>query len=158
VRGRDAWGRAGLVVLAVIAVDQATKAIVRSILARGEARDLVLGVDLVNVRNRGVAFGALADGGLLVPLLTFAALGLLLAYFATHASRPGLWLPVGMLLGGALGNLIDRVTSGAVTDFIDLPLWPAFNVADMSITLGVLVLIYVLERPRGRRGAQPDRA
>jgi signal peptidase II len=63
-----------------------------------------------------------------------------------------LWLPTGMLIGGALGNLIDRLVNGAVTDFIKLPLWPAFNVADTSITLGVLVLVWVLEGPRrGRR-------
>jgi signal peptidase II len=53
-----------------------------------------------------------------------------------------------MLLGGALGNIVDRIRDGAVTDFIKLPAWPAFNVADMSITFGVLVLLYVIERPR----------
>jgi signal peptidase II len=53
-----------------------------------------------------------------------------------------------MLLGGALGNVIDRIADGAVTDFIKLPAWPAFNVADVSITFGVLVLLYVTERPR----------
>ena len=59
-----------------------------------------------------------------------------------------MWLPTGMLLGGALGNVIDRIRDGAVTDFIKLPGWPAFNVADISITCGVLVLLYVTERPR----------
>jgi signal peptidase II len=53
-----------------------------------------------------------------------------------------------MLLGGAAGNLIDRIRDGAVTDFVKLPHWPAFNLADVSITLGVLTLIYVLERVR----------
>ena len=62
-----------------------------------------------------------------------------------HADEPLLWLPTGLLLGGALGNLIDRVRGGAVTDFIKLPLWPPFNVADMAITFGVLALLYVLE-------------
>ena len=62
--------------------------------------------------------------------------------------KPLVWLPTGMLLGGALGNVIDRLRDGAVTDFIKLPGWPAFNVADISITLGVLVLLYVTERPR----------
>jgi len=71
----------------------------------------------------------------------------LVAYFATHLDKPLVWLPTGMLLGGALGNIIDRVRDGAVTDFIKLPAWPAFNVADMSITFGVLTLLYVIERP-----------
>ena len=70
----------------------------------------------------------------------------LLVYFATHPERPLLWLPTGLLIGGALGNLIDRLRGESVTDFIDLPLWPPFNVADASITLGVLLLLFVLER------------
>ena len=61
----------------------------------------------------------------------------LVVYFATHLDKPLVWLPTGMLLGGALGNIIDRVRDGAVTDFIKLPGWPAFNVADISITFGV---------------------
>ena len=72
----------------------------------------------------------------------------LLVYFITHLDKPLVWLPTGMLLGGALGNVIDRIRDGAVTDFIKLPGWPAFNVADISITFGVLVLLYVTERPR----------
>ena len=71
----------------------------------------------------------------------------LLAFFATHSRRPLVWLPTGLLLGGAAGNLIDRMRQGFVTDFIDLPLWPAFNVADTCITIGVLTLLYVLEGP-----------
>jgi signal peptidase II len=59
-------------------------------------------------------------------------------------------LPTGLLVGGALGNLIDRLVHGAVTDFVKLPLWPAFNVADMAITFGVLALLWVLEGPRRR--------
>ena len=72
----------------------------------------------------------------------------------THSSRPHVWLPTGLLLGGALGNVIDRVRDGAVTDFIKLPGWPAFNLADVAITAGVLALLYVLERPRGDDGAE----
>ena len=60
------------------------------------------------------------------------------------------WLPTGLLIGGATGNLLDRVREGSVTDFVDLPLWPAFNVADMAITVGVLALLYVLEGPPSR--------
>jgi len=69
-------------------------------------------------------------------------------YFALHSTRPLLWLATGLLLGGALGNLLDRLRDDAVTDFIDLPLWPAFNLADVSITAGVLVLLAALEMGR----------
>jgi signal peptidase II len=105
----------------------------------------------VHVRNTGVAFGVLSGGGALVLIFTLAALALLLAYFARRPERPLLWLPTGLLIGGALGNLIDRIGSGAVTDFIKLPLWPAFNVADMAITFGILALLYALEGSGGGR-------
>ena len=81
-------------------------------------------------------------------VVTLAALSLLIGYFARRPERPLLWLPTGMLVGGAIGNLIDRIAHGAVTDCIQLPHWPAFNVADMSITFGVLTLLYVLEGKR----------
>jgi signal peptidase II len=144
-----AVARAGVVTAIVIALDQVTKALVRDHVAQGDSDSLVPGVvDLVHVRNDGVAFGVFAGGATIVTVVIAAALAALLAYFATHLDKPLIWLPTGMLLGGALGNIIDRVRDGAVTDFIKLPAWPAFNVADMSITFGVLVLLYVLERPR----------
>lgn len=144
-----AWARAALVMVAVIALDQGTKALVRSSVAIGDSDGVFPGVEIVHVRNEGVAFGAFAGGGVLVAIVVGIALAALLAYFATHMSRPLVWLPTGMLLGGAIGNILDRVRLGAVTDFIKLPAWPAFNVADMSITFGVLVLLYVIESPRG---------
>jgi signal peptidase II len=75
-------------------------------------------------------------------------MGGLLAYFATQARKPGLWLPVGMVFGGALGNLADRARIDGVTDFIDPAFWPAFNLADVAIVFGVLGVLYVAE---GRR-------
>ncbi len=98
-----------------------------------------------------MAFGFFPGGGALVLAATFAALALVLAYFVRHPERPWLWLPTGLLLGGAVGNLIDRLRDGAVTDFVKVPLWPAFNVADMAITVGVLALLWVLEGPRHPR-------
>lgn len=139
-----AWGRAALVVAAVVTLDQAVKALVVDSVSTGEKRDLFLGIDLVHVRNSGIAFGLLEGGGAIVVLVA-AALSLLVAYFATHTNRPLLWLATGLLVGGALGNLLDRARDGAVTDFIDPPLWPAFNVADMAITAGVIVLLLSLE-------------
>jgi signal peptidase II len=151
-RGR-AWLRVALVFVLVVGVDQATKAIVRASIERGATEKFFLGINLVNTRNKGVAFGLLSGGGGLVIAIIGVALVALVAYFATHADKPLLWLPTGLLLGGAIGNLLDRVRGDAVTDFIDLPLWPPFNVADMAITFGVLSLLYALEAPRARRDA-----
>jgi len=139
------WALAGLVVLLVLALDQVTKALVRASIAPGEQRDVLGPLTFVDVHNRGVAFGFLGGGGAIVLVVTLAALTLLLAYFARHSDRPLLWLPTGLVLGGALGNLIDRIRQGYVTDFIHFPHWPAFNVADMCITGGVVALVLVLE-------------
>jgi signal peptidase II len=142
-----AWGRVALVAAGVVALDQATKALVRATVDQGDREAVFPGVEIVHTRNTGVAFGALAGGGAVVTVVIVIALAALLAYFATHVRRPLVWLPTGMLLGGAIGNVIDRARSGAVTDFVQLPLgFPPFNVADMSITFGVVVLLYVLER------------
>ncbi|HUN79162.1 MAG TPA: signal peptidase II, partial [Solirubrobacteraceae bacterium] len=101
-------------------------------------------------RNHGVAFGFLPHDGTAVTIVIVLALLALLVYFARNAARPLIWLPTGMLVGGALGNIIDRLREGSVTDFVKLPLgWPPFNLADASITLGVLILLFVIERPRG---------
>jgi signal peptidase II len=143
-----AWARAALVMVAVIALDQGTKALVRSSVAFGDRDGILPGVELVHVRNEGVAFSRFSGGGTVVSVIVGAALLALVAYFVTHLDKPLVWLPTGMLLGGALGNVIDRVRDGGVTDFIKLPAWPAFNVADVSITFGVVVLLYVTERPR----------
>jgi signal peptidase II len=143
-----AWARAALVMVVVIALDQGTKALVRANVALGDRDGIFPGVELVHVRNEGVAFSRFSGGGTVVAVIVGAALLALVAYFVTHLDKPLVWLPTGMLIGGALGNVIDRVRDGAVTDFIKLPAWPAFNVADISITFGVLVLLYVTERPR----------
>jgi signal peptidase II len=145
------WLRAVAVTAVVIALDQATKALVRADVAVGDRDGVLPGVQIVHVRNHGVAFNQFAGGGAIVTIIVAAALLGLLAYFATHLDKPLVWLPTGMLLGGALGNIVDRLRDGAVTDFIKLPAWPAFNVADTSITLGVLVLLYVIERDGAAR-------
>jgi len=145
-----ATARAALVAVAVVVADQAVKALVRSSIDRGDAVDLFLRIKLVNVRNNGIAFGAFAGGGVVLVIFALAALAALLIFFARHRDRPLVWLPTGLLIGGAAGNLIDRVRDGAVTDFIDFPWWPAFNVADIAITFGVLTLLYVLEGPPRR--------
>jgi signal peptidase II len=145
-----AFARAGLVAAIVLALDQITKHTIAAGIAAGEQKKFFPGIEFVHVRNTGVAFTLFSGGGALVLVVTLAALALLIGYFARRPERPWLWLPTGMLIGGALGNLIDRIVSGAVTDFIQLPHWPAFNVADMSITFGVLALLWVLEGRRER--------
>jgi signal peptidase II len=129
----------------VVAIDQATKQLAISGIERGEQVDVFFGLELTSARNTGVAFGALEGGGAVVGILIGLSLALLVGYFAVHRERPWLWLPVGLLLGGALGNLADRARIGAVIDFIDPVAWPAFNVADGCIVLGVLGLLYVVE-------------
>ena len=137
--------RAGATVAVVIALDQGSKALVTSSLRRGESVNVFFGLDLTNTRNTGVAFGALEGSGTIVGVLIGLALILLVGYFAVNAGRPWLWLPVGMVLGGALGNLVDRAREGAVVDFIDPVAWPAFNLADSAIVIGVFGLLYVVE-------------
>jgi signal peptidase II len=143
-----AFARALAVAAVVVVIDRLTKAAVVNGIAVGDMKRFLPGVQLVHVRNSGVAFGFFSGGGAVVLVLTLVALTALVVYFVLRPSRPWLWLPVGLLLGGALGNLIDRIGGGSVTDFIKLPFWPAFNVSDMAITFGVLALLYVLE---GRR-------
>jgi signal peptidase II len=143
----QAAARAAALTIAVVAADQASKALVRANIDLGARDGVFPGLEIVHTRNSGVAFGLFSGGGIVLVIIGIASVVALLAFFATHSRRPLVWLPTGLLLGGAAGNLIDRLRQGFVTDFIDPVLWPAFNVADSCITLGVLSLLYVLEGP-----------
>jgi signal peptidase II len=130
----------------VVLLDQLSKAAVRNSIVPGETRSVLPGLQLVNTRNQGVAFGFLPGRHLAVSALVGVALLVLVVYFARHYDKPLIWLPTGMLLGGAFGNILDRLRAGSVTDFVKFPLgWPPFNLADVSITLGVLLLFLVVE-------------
>ena len=142
------WSLALATVGVVVALDQMTKAWVIHDIARGERVNVFFGIDIVRVRNTGVAFGALSGKGAIVITAVVLALGTLLVYFAAHVAQPWLWLPVGMVFGGALGNLSDRARIHGVVDFIDPVLWPAFNLADAAIVIGVLGVLYVAEQRR----------
>jgi signal peptidase II len=136
----------------VVAIDQATKQLAITNIERGDQTNIFFGLDLTNTRNSGVAFGAFEGGGLVVAILIGLSLALLVGYFALHHDMPLLWLPVGLLLGGALGNLADRARDGAVIDFIDPVAWPAFNLADSCIVVGVFLLLWTVEgRPKRPR-------
>ena len=144
-----AWLLVGVVTAIVVAVDQLTKHAVEHSIVPGEEHKFLPGVQLVDTRNRGVAFGFLPGSHVGITILIAIALAVLLVYFALHTSTPWIWLPTGMLLGGAIGNVLDRVRHGSVTDFVKLPLgWPPFNVADASITLGILLLFVLVDRSR----------
>ena len=149
---RRAWLLAGVVALVVIGVDQASKALIVRSIQIGEERRVLPGIQFVHSQNHGVAFGLFPNAPGLVIGLIGLALVALIAYFSRHASMPLIWLPTGMLVGGALGNIIDRLRHGSVTDFVKLPLgWPPFNLADTMITLGIVILFLVVEHSRASR-------
>ena len=138
-----AWVLALALAATVVALDQATKQLAAAEIASGAPVSLGLGFELVDVRNEGVAFGLFGGGQALVIVVTMAALALVIAYFAADPTRPGLWLGIGLLAGGALGNLADRLREDSVIDFLDPPAWPAFNLADVAIVVGILVIVFL---------------
>lgn len=137
---RRAWLSAGALGLLVIALDQGAKAAIEAHLLTGEHAHVLGPLELTLAHNSGVAFGLAGGGGIALVALTLAALVFVGVLFARDPGRPWMWVAVGLLAGGALGNLIDRVRADAVTDFIDILSWPPFNLADVAITLGVVVL------------------
>lgn len=134
------WRLAGALCGLVVVVDQAAKALVEANLVPGEDVEVLGPIGLTLSHNSGVAFGLAGGGG--VRLVVLAALALLVIgyVFSRDPARPGMWVAVGLLAGGALGNLADRIRADAVTDYIQIGSWPAFNVADIAVTAGVLIL------------------
>jgi signal peptidase II len=123
--------------------------VIEARLVPGEEVDVLGPLGLTLSHNRGVAFGLAGGAGAPLIVLTVVALGVVAYLFARNPTRPGMWVATGLLAGGAIGNLVDRVRAGEVTDYVDLSPWPAFNLADVAITIGVLALVYVLERRDG---------
>lgn len=146
-----AWRRAGALCGLVVALDQAAKAVVEAELVPGEQVDVLGPVGLTLAHNEGVAFG-LAGGGGDLPLIAFAvaALAFVCVLLARDPARPGMWAAVGLVAGGAIGNLIDRVRTGAVTDYLEVGSWPPFNIADVAITVGVALFALILIREERR--------
>jgi signal peptidase II len=145
--GPLAGPRAALVLCGlVVLVDQATKAIVNSNIERGGQVDFLPFLSFENTRNSGVAFGLAGDASPLLIAAMVAVVNGLFAFIAVRVQGRGVWLAAGLLVGGALGNLADRAREGAVTDFIELPAWPTFNLADMAIVAGVVLLVLTFER------------
>ena len=150
-----AWGLAAALAVVVVILDQIAKSIVEHHIVLGEEVDLLGPLKLTLSHNEGVAFGLADGGGVLLVAITLIALGVVLWLFSRDPVRPGMWVATGLLVGGAFGNLIDRIRHGHVTDFIELPHWPPFNLADCGITCGVIILlvIYVREAERAERGS-----
>ena len=135
-------GLALTLALAVLFVDQALKRLVEGSMRLGESIPVVPGVlHFTYIKNEGGAFGILAgreDVLLLASAVAFAfVLWMLLEGPTTHAMASG----CGLILGGAAGNLLDRLTTGEVTDYVDLRVWPVFNAADTAIVLGAAILL-----------------
>jgi signal peptidase II len=151
---KRAWLLAGALAAIVVALDQVAKALIEANLVTGEQVEVLGPLELTLSHNRGVAFGLASGGGAVLILLTIAALVLVGSLFARDPSRPGMWVAVGLLTGGALGNLADRVIEGAVTDYVDLLAWPPFNLADVAIVAGVvlLALLYATQPQGGADG------
>ncbi len=141
----------------VIALDQITKEVVNSTLTRGEVIEVVGPLKLTLTYNDGVAFGLAGGGGILVIALAMVALVALGAFIASAPDRLTTWLAGGLILGGAVGNLIDRVRLGHVTDFVLVSGWPAFNLADSAITVGVVLLAWTVIRDDGGAGKKAER-
>ena len=148
-----------LVAAAVVILDQITKVIVRASLDRGEAwpdRDWLL--NIVNVSNSGAAFGILQGQTAFLIVTSLVGVAAIVLYYLYPPLEHGLLrVALALQLGGAAGNLIDRIRFGEVTDFINFDVWPAFNVADASISIGVVTILWFFlvtegERLRGTPG------
>jgi signal peptidase II len=156
--GPAQWLALGSVALAAIVADQLTKHVVGRTLALGESVHILGPFSIHHVQNSGIAFGLFSSRTALVIAVTGAAVGLMLWFFARSAKRhPVLPVALGLVLGGSVANLIDRVRLGYVTDFLDFVAWPAFNLADTFIVVGVALLFGALvlaDRPRRIHGAR----
>jgi signal peptidase II len=148
------WIALAAIALAAIAADQLTKHVVASSIRLDTATQLVGPFSIRHVQNSGIAFGLFSSATAAVIVLTTVAVVWMLVFFARSGARhPALPVALGLLIGGSVSNLVDRVRLGYVTDFLDMRWWPAFNLADASIVVGVVLLLGSLllsDRPRRR--------
>ena len=143
MRPKDGWFLA--LAAAIVGLDQLTKWIIRGWLERGEAYSLIWPLKIVHVTNSGAAFGMFQGAGPLLVITSVVGMVAILVYlFNPGFAHPVMRLGLAFMLGGAVGNLIDRVSEGRVVDFVKVPNFPAFNVADSAITIGVVLLLWAL--------------
>jgi signal peptidase II len=149
------WTALLLVAGAAVAADQLTKWIVSSRLALNDQVHVIGPLEIHHVQNSGIAFGLFSQATSLVILVTAVAVLWMAVFFARSGGRhPILPVALGFVVGGSISNLVDRVRLGHVTDFIDFRYWPAFNLADTSIVVGVAILalaLVVTDPPRPPR-------
>jgi signal peptidase II len=139
------WVALMAIALAAVAADQLTKHIVASQLALGDGVHVLGPFWIHHVRNSGIAFGFFSQATAVVIVLTGLAVAWMIVYFARSGARhPILPVALGLVIGGSMSNLLDRVRLGYVTDFLDLRWWPSFNLADSFIVIGVLILLATL--------------
>ena len=151
------WLSLAAVALAGLGADQLTKAIVTSRLDLNDQVHVVGAFSIHHVTNSGIAFGLFARATSLVILLTGLAVAWMLYFFARSGSRhPVLPVALGLVIGGSVSNLTDRVRLGHVTDFLDFKYWPAFNLADTFIVVGVAALLLALVAS-DRQSSRPQR-
>ena len=152
--GRPEWVGLGAVAGAAFVADQATKRIVSGTLELGESKHVVGPLDLHHVQNSGIAFGLFPSATTIVIIVTSMVIAWLLVVFARSGARhPVMPVGLGLVIGGSVSNLADRVRLGHVTDFLDLEFWPSFNLADTFIVVGVGLLLaaaVLSDRPRPR--------
>lgn len=128
--------------LIVLVLDIATKLWVRNVLRVGESKDLLTFLSITRVQNYGVAFGMLNVEALRwVFVLLAIGVAIAIAVSCQHNKLREHFVIWGLIMGGALGNALDRIFIGTVTDFIDFHFWPAFNVADSALTIGIILLL-----------------
>ncbi|MBM3633933.1 MAG: signal peptidase II [Actinobacteria bacterium] len=134
-----------LIALAVVVLDQLVKVIVRATIAQSEVVDVLPGIDFVHTVNTGIAFSLFSGSTGLIAILTLVAIGVIAIVLVAYAGQHRL-VPIGggLLLGGSIGNLIDRAGRDGVTDFIAIGPWPPFNVADIAITCGAILLVLAI--------------
>ena len=149
-RARDGWVLA--LAAAVVFLDQSTKWLIRHTLAYGDSWPSSWPVHFVHYTNNGAAFSTLQGSGpILVVASLLGATGILIYALKSRSGDPWLLAGLSLMLGGAVGNLIDRAFNGEVVDFIHFPRFPAFNVADSCITVGALLLLFTFARGPVRR-------
>lgn len=144
---RVRWQIAGALALGVFALDQITKIIIRATLEPRESIAVFPGFDISRFRNEGIAFSLFTGRQTAIAILTIIALvaiGLALVRLVGRNSFVA--AGAGLLIGGSLGNLVDRISRGGVTDFLDFTRWPAFNVADIGIVCGAALIVLGLLR------------
>jgi signal peptidase II len=146
-RGRREFYSAAV---AALVADQASKVLVRAVVPEGDAVTLIPRVlEIASQYNAGAAFGVLQGAGPLLILICLVAIFAVIKLRKQRARSRLLAVSLGLILGGAVGNLIDRLAFGAVFDFIDFHVWPVFNLADVAVTVGgALLLIYWAIVPR----------